>query len=203
MRCTEFTCRDGFHSVERKIFYEEKDMLRKIFFAFCFAFMVLILVGCSGEKRPDGFPKIYPSSITVSDDNGPLSDIKISLFAKEGNCPWPIGGTTNASGKADLVTYGKFKGAPAGEFIVVLAKSEIEDAHLMPKGNDDGIVEVNTQKPQKTSFRVFSLIDPKYSDKATSPLTMKIEQRGANETFKLGKPVRAHVSTIRTDQPEG
>ncbi|MDO5581116.1 MAG: hypothetical protein Q4G69_08255 [Planctomycetia bacterium] len=163
-------------------------------------FSVLILFGCAGEKRPDGFPKIYPASITVLDDNGPIANVKISLFSKEGNCPWPIGGTTNASGEAELFTYGKFRGAPSGDFIIVLKKSEIEDADQMPKGNDDS--GSPKAKPTKTSFRVFALIDPVYSEKGTTPLTMKIEGSGSRETFKLGKPVRKQTGTIRTDTIE-
>ncbi len=172
----------------------------KRFFVFGSLVAALILLGCSGEKRPNGFPKIYSSSITVLDDSGPVEGVKITLFEKENNCPWPVGGTTGSSGKAELVTYGKFKGAPVGNFIVVLSKNEIEDADQMPNGNDD--TAIDKSKPKKTSFRIFSLIDSKYSDRDTTPLTIKIDEGGANETFKLGKPIRQHIDTIRTDKPE-
>ena len=164
------------------------------------ALTILVLSGCSGEKKPKDFPKIYSSSITVLNDDGPVDNVKVTLFAKDNNCPWPIGGTTDSSGVATLYTYGKFQGAPAGEFNVVLSKNEIENADQMSTGSDD---DGGEKKPaQKSSFRVFSLIDPKYSDKKTTPLTLKIEKGGIKETFKLGPPVRKQTETIRTDLDE-
>lgn len=175
-------------------------MLKKTLVMFALTFALIFLSGCSGDKRPDGFPKIYSTTITVLDDNGPVSDVQISLFANEGDCPWPVGGVTNAAGEAQLFTYGKFKGAPKGTFTVVLSKSEVEDADQMSKGNDDG--SSSKAKPRKTSFRVFSLVDPQFSLKESSPFKIKIEGRGQNEILKIGKPVRKQIDTIRTDIKE-
>lgn len=172
----------------------------KTFVTFALILTITFLLGCSGEKRPEGFPPIYSTVITVLDDNGPVSDIQVSLFDKEKESPWPVGGVTNATGEARLFTYGKFKGAPKGTFTVVLSKSEIEDADQMPQGNDDG--SMGNAKPKKTSFRVFSLVDPKFSSRETSPLELKIERRGQHETFNLGKSVRTQIDTIRTDKKE-
>jgi len=113
-----------------------------------------------------------------------VSDVSIRLVPKIAS-EWPVSSITNADGKANLVTYGQFAGAPAGEYTVVLSKTVSE--------------EVEPAKDEYTSgvTKIYSLIDEKYTKPETSTLEITIEKKRSSQTFDAGKPVRVLVDTIR------
>ena len=81
---------------------------------------ILITQGC-GKKFPDGFPKVYPINITITDGGTPLSSVKISFLTNTAS--FAVSGETDASGVPKIVTaQGEFsaEGIPAGDYVVTL-----------------------------------------------------------------------------------
>jgi len=60
------------------------------------------LVGCGGEKKPVGFPPIYPVTLHVTQEGKPLEGASVALVAPDGSVPWVVGGTTDADGNVKL-----------------------------------------------------------------------------------------------------
>ncbi|MDR1958459.1 MAG: DUF4198 domain-containing protein [Planctomycetaceae bacterium] len=70
---------------------------------------VLFCAGC-GEKTPEGMPALIKNaSVTVIQDGKPLADAKVVLVPTNGSSRWTVGGQTDASGIAKLVTHGQYR----------------------------------------------------------------------------------------------
>lgn len=161
-----------------------KKYLYPLFGVIVFSF----LIGCSGEKRPEGLPKLYPCTITVLQEGKPLENASIDLIMKNGFCKWPIAGTTDSAGVAELRTYGLYKGVPSGTFSVSIEKREPESK-----------LEQQFDPSRKTApkpIKVFSYVDQKYTNVKTTPLEITVEEKAAKKEFDLGKPIKKHVDTL-------
>lgn len=154
---------------------------------------ILLLSGCTSEKRPDGFPKIHPLDIRILQKGQPVEGVTVSLFSKGEKIPWTTGGKTNASGDAIIMTHGKYRGIPSGTYSVVLSKTETDNFDELLKGTDETkrTPNVNVTK----SFNTYSLIDLKYTKEKTTPLELKIENKGMSQSFDIGDPVKIQIST--------
>ncbi|MDR0337995.1 MAG: carboxypeptidase-like regulatory domain-containing protein [Planctomycetaceae bacterium] len=141
------------------------------------------LLGCNHSRRPAGLPVLHPCAITVTQNGEPVADVSVQLVSKEESV-WSVTGTTDTSGNAVLVTFGQFRGAPVGDYKVVLSKR---------------LMETNTSASEYVSdiTQVYSLIDVKYTDSETSPLEMSVEKGRNAMSFEIGSPVRVLVDTIR------
>lgn len=142
------------------------------------------LVGCT-EKRPDGMPDLHPISVTLTQDGQPLAEASVLLLSDDESLTrWGVGGSTDQNGVATIRTYGKYPGAPAGEYRVIVMKTETEtdpatqNKNWTPKFPGDG-------------EKVYHLVDQQYSNPNSSPLKVTIE-KGGNKTvsFEIGKPIR-------------
>ena len=144
---------------------------------------LLLTIGCGPSNRPEGLPSLSPCTITVTQQEKPLADASVQLIPKF-ESPWPVTGLTDASGNAVMVTYGQFKGAPLGEYTVVITKNESKS-----EGNADeyssGITEI------------FSLVDVQYTKPETSTLEITVEKKRNTKKCELGGPVHVLVDTIR------
>ena len=150
--------------------------------------VVVSAAGCGGPKRPDGFPVVYPCTITVTQGNTPLEGVSVTLRHSETSGKWAISGITNASGVANIRTHGQFPGAPMGTFKVVLSKTVIEGG----SGSDDD----NRASPSKEPVKIYSLIDKQYLQEETTPLQIDVQKKRASASFDIGAPVRILIETI-------
>lgn len=150
----------------------------------------VFICGCQGEKRPRNFPPLVPCSITITQNNTPLADASVELYSKGESCPWPITGTTDAEGKAIMVTYGKYKGAPKGTFTVVVEKKQIENEEEYKKAYDE-----NGRPTTNKKFNVISFVDPKFRTRESSSLEIKIEGK-TEQTIDVGAPVKVVVDVL-------
>jgi hypothetical protein len=148
-----------------------------------FCLWIPFLSGCSQSQRPAGLPSLHPCTITVTQNGIPVADVSVQLIAKEESV-WPVTGITDTSGNAVLVTYSRFQGVPVGDYIVVLSKR---------------LAETDTPANEYVSgiTQVYSLIDIKYTESATSPLEMSVKKGRNSMSFEIGSPVRVLVDTIR------
>ena len=149
--------------------------------------VIVLVTGCGGPKRPDGFPALYSCSVTVTQGNAPLEGVNVTLRNPEISGKWSISGMTDASGVAKIRTHGQFPGAPMGTFKVVLSKSVSEGGS---RGDDMGA------PPSKEPTRIYSLIDKQYLQEETTPLQIDVQKKGASPSFDIGAPVRILLETI-------
>ena len=116
-----------------------------------------ISFGCDA-KLPPGMPKLNPCTITVNMEGKPVENVTIRLLS-ENQIHWGCSGITDSSGKAALVTDGKYKGIPAGKYKVLL--SRIDTEHREYKG----FLEEAKLPPKKQTV----VIDLKYEDEDETP----------------------------------
>ena len=142
---------------------------------FCF-----VLTGC-GEPKPEGFPTLYPLTLTFVQDGGPCADTTIILVPQDSN-PWTTGGVTDANGVVTFRTHGKHSGVPAGTYKITASK--IEQEFIYGPGGE-------VQKANN-----YCLINPDYGSPDKSPFAIEVVAGKNNfEPFDLGKKVRVLQSS--------
>ncbi|MDO5553961.1 MAG: hypothetical protein Q4G68_09370 [Planctomycetia bacterium] len=146
---------------------------------------ILWASGCNrGPQPPADMPKLTPCSVTVVTDDGPLVGATIDLYPASGEpgYDWLIQGRTDEIGKATIRTQDRFEGCPAGDFRVMVTKT---------------VSETSEATSANLKVKSYSLVDAKYSDRATTPLTLTVGDSPCNEKFELGPSKKILIS-----QPE-
>ena len=124
---------------------------------------VSFIVGCGGEPRPAGMPRLYSASIVVTQGGEPLEGASVTLTPEDPeNARWGPMGTTDGSGVAVLRTDGKYAGAPLGAYKVVVSKLQIIDPPPGTPGESRGVNHVPSQ----------------YASIADTPLRVEITAKG-------------------------
>lgn len=146
---------------------------------------LVVCVSCGKAKKPDGMPDLYPCTITLTQGGEPLANASILCQSNDPKLiRWAITGQTDEKGVAKIFTMGKYEGAPAGSFAVVVTKEETEgDAGAPADIGDAGAV-----SPTGT---VFSLVALELTAKETTPLKIDVQTSGANKfDFDCGEKIR-------------
>jgi len=146
---------------------------------FLLAVSLLALPGCSPSDRPDGLPTLYPTEITVIQGGVPLEGANVVLV---GDQPWAIGGGTDGNGVARIFTHGRFEGAPAGQFSVLVTKSVTEGAPTQE--------ELDNPSFSGSRGTIYSTVNRQFSVQASTPLTIEIVPGNNSQTFDVGAAVR-------------
>jgi hypothetical protein len=144
--------------------------------------LILILTGCTNADKPKDLPKLYPCTITVTQEQQPLAEASVFITPAEWN-KWNAGGTTDSSGKAVLYTHGKYNGVPAGTYKVTVNKYEIGPE----KPNGEAILARTGNFPEPDSF---SLVDLQYTNENKTPLEITISKEERTFSLDLGKAVK-------------
>ncbi|MDO5566319.1 MAG: hypothetical protein Q4G59_06645 [Planctomycetia bacterium] len=175
-----------------------KPVIQTVFprwmFVLTLVFFVVISAGCKGEKRPKGFPELYPVTLEVLNEGKPAEDVAITLVSKDQSIRWSVGGRTDASGKAILMTHGQYRGVPSGDYSVTMTKTDMDNKEEFLTGLDE------TKKDsggEKKCYNTYSLIDQKNNDAKTSGLELKVEDKGTTQSYELGPAVKKLISTYR------
>ena len=154
-------------------------------------FLLLCMLGCSGQKLPDGMPKLFPCNITVLMDGTPLADASVTLVPFEGSAvTYSAGGTTNASGAVAIMVNGQFTGAPAGKYNVLVVKTflkyepgfEPENIKITPSGDEVQDRKTRLYAAQDHATNV-NVVDVAYSTQQNSPLQVEVLEK--KNHFKL------------------
>lgn len=152
-----------------------------------FATVVVFIVGCGGQKLPDGMPKLNPTTVTLTVDGKPFAGGIISLFPATGTFQWSVSGVTDESGQAIIKTHGNYNGAPEGEMrVCVQAVRNIEgetSATEMPTDDYDKMVA--WQKAVQDERQTFLVAGAEYGAAETTPLTMTISKGKNSQTFDI------------------
>ncbi|MBQ9813272.1 MAG: hypothetical protein IJM54_08140 [Thermoguttaceae bacterium] len=158
--------------------------MKKIVIATLCVLLAVASTSCKKEKRPDGMPDIYPCSLKIVQDSAPLADAQVSIVSSDPQIMrFPCGGNTDANGIVELKTMG-FKGAPAGSFKVVVSKIE---ATNRPSSYE----EAQQLQEQGAKEESFDLVDRKYADASTTPLSIEVQKSNpAPIELDVGEAVR-------------
>ncbi|MDO5308667.1 MAG: hypothetical protein Q4G03_04140 [Planctomycetia bacterium] len=159
----------------------------------CLLLIALMCVGCGKAKKPAGMPDLFPTTITVTLDGKGLEDATVTLIPGEKSSYIPSG-VTDKSGKVEIKTSGQFKGAPAGDYkIIVSAPEQIDYGEAGPPPTDPDALEKWNRSVDPTKFKRFSPIEVKYTDPSQTPLTITIASGKNEQTFDLGAAVSDEV----------
>ncbi|MDR2704683.1 MAG: carboxypeptidase-like regulatory domain-containing protein [Planctomycetaceae bacterium] len=149
-----------------------------IFKQILFLIFLVLVVGCSGEQRPEGMPTLYPCTITITQDGKPLAGAMVTLYTESSeDRRWSSGGTTNPQGVISIKVLGKYLGAPAGTYKVTVEKQEIENV-------------------DSNSYYHISLVETQYIKVQDTPLKIEVTPQGVNQTFDVGKPIQKRISSL-------
>ena len=157
-----------------------------------------LMTGC-GEKLPDGMPRLYPASITVTQEGEPLAGALVQLIPEDPvNSAWGPGGNTDASGVVVLQTNGRYRGAPLGKYRVTVTKMET-DPHPNPEWmnapSDSPEFRQNMEISRR--LRVYHLVDPQLRSTTDTPLRLEVTAGEKNYTIDVGEKVRVEARILR------
>lgn len=157
---------------------------------------VLLICGC-GEPRPDNLPKLYPTSITLTYDDGtPFAEGMVFFHAVDPSLTgkaWVHAGNTDAQGKAVMMTQGKYPGVPASKFNIVVNKYVFEgETPETPEVQTDVRDQSVRQQRMKASKNMrYSCVEDAYLESSTTPLKdIEITKGKNNLTLKIGEQVK-------------
>lgn len=135
-------------------------------------------------------PELFPCVITLTQEGQPAKNVGITLRGGV-DSTWTAAGSTGEAGKAEIFTRGKYKGAPAGTYKVVLLKREQEPSKLGPAPPDTSPEYEAYQAKAEAEVRpTFTLVDPKYTRQNTTDLSVTVGPEQSTFTFEIGKTVR-------------
>ncbi|MDR0611674.1 MAG: carboxypeptidase-like regulatory domain-containing protein [Planctomycetaceae bacterium] len=168
---------------------------------FVLVFLILCLIfrfstGChQGRQAPADLPKLYRCVIHLTQENQPLPDAMVSLRSVDsGNKQWSISGSTDETGKAEIFTELYFKGAPAGEYKVVVSKTEVivpPTPAVLPE-NEEARTKILNRIEAET--KEYNVVAAEFSNAKTTPLIINVQEKETEVSFELGakitKPVR-------------
>ena len=169
---------------------------RFIIFPSLFASIALFLSGCGGEKLPPGMPKLYPATVTVTQDGNPLAGAEVILINVEpSERNWSTGGTTDANGVIRLRTLGRYTGAPIGTYLVAVSKIEAPDINLPSETPDDPEERrEHNRLVREIAENTFYVVDPKFGLGRTE-LTVEVTPSNLSHTIDVSPAVRIRVPT--------
>ncbi|MDR0337421.1 MAG: hypothetical protein LBI18_10055 [Planctomycetaceae bacterium] len=158
----------------------------KQFQIFMSLLLVSFLVGCY-SKAPDGFPRVYPATITVTQDGKLLEGAVVILESLTEHTRWSVGGKTDATGSVQPATVQgnhSVVGVPAEDFLVTITKNPVVEIDqtvdpetLTPQERD----RLNAEYEQKMiEARKAVGIPEILGDPQKTPLRWKITTSGPN-----------------------
>jgi hypothetical protein len=159
-----------------------------------FSIALIAFIGC-GEKLPADLPKLYPTTLTVVQENQPLGDAIVQVTAKDRNSKWSATGITNASGVVELDTQGKYKGVPEGIYSVVVTKTFTETPKYAGQSQPKDVSYEEWQKMLAADVsKSYNLVDLKFGSLETTTLEIKITPSGNNnQKIDVGKSIREEI----------
>ena len=138
------------------------------------AVLLSFAVGCD-RGRDASLPDLVPVSGTVTLDDKPLAGAMVTFVPVGTTRGRSCYGVTGADGRYELMENEKNKGAPVGEFSVLVNK------WVMADGSD--FHSDTQQSPMEAGAR--ELLPPQYSMEGSSTLKATVAAGGSTVDFKL------------------
>jgi hypothetical protein len=163
--------------------------------------LILLLTFCvscrQGHLKPEGFPALYPCKIYVELDGKPADNVEVIFRPADTAVKWSIGGTTDSQGNLDVLTHGVHRGIPLGNYHVVFFKQEEDKSKYEPpvegSANYDEEFELWMKRTSNEILVTYTLIDPKFEKKETTPYTIEVGKSGNEFKFDLGKSIKQRI----------
>ena len=154
-------------------------------------------LGC--ERLPEGFPKLYPTTITITQEGEPLDEADVHLYRPDDpDFRWIIAGRTDSSGTARLYTLVppelRKNGAPEGKFKVTVSKTTFDAVPSAPNPVDPPevhrayIEQIRTIDPHTHYF-----VEEEYSNLHTTQLEITVERKRNSFTLDVGNKIHRKV----------
>ena len=136
---------------------------------------VLFLAGCAegGRAKPKDLPRLFPCTLTFTQENMPLEGASIVLRS---DSKWAVAGKTNEKGEVKLATNGFYNGVPEGTYKITVRKIVV----VMNEATGDVAKQTD-------------VIPDQFKSEATTPLEIEIGVGDNNKTFDLGKATSINV----------
>ena len=142
-------------------------------------------LGCSRENRPEGLPKLYPTTIRIMMDGKPLDGASVNLVS-ENTGQWLVSGQTNGNGIVEILTHGQFKGAPVGNYAVCVKKTHWEEGPTsktpMPT---EPFEQTAYRKKVELERKAYEAVEASFSAQATTPLKMEVTTGKNTQEFEV------------------
>lgn len=148
---------------------------------------VLFLTSGCGPGLPDGMPKLYPTTVTITVDGKPAEEAYVTAFPTDASFTWPLGGMTDAQGKISFIVDGKYEGAPEGELIICVKKTRTVTGptYDTPRPTES-LSDIQAWEAQCEKEREeYLVVGADYNVKETSPLKMTVTKGKNAETFDI------------------
>ena len=156
---------------------------------------ISVFSGCTKKPRPDGFPELYPCTITIIQDGKPLVDALVRLVPDGHALQWTIAGTTDKNGVVKVITHTDYAGAPEGTFKVCVSKIEITPSQFPQPDKDAPYEEWDKWRGQTNNEKrpKYNLVKPEYNDTANTPHSITISKGKNNATFDVGEAIKEEI----------
>ena len=151
--------------------------------------VAFLMTGCHRDPRPAGMPKLYPASITVTQEGTPLGGAMVQLIPEDSaNSRWGPSGLSDASGIVVLRTNGRYPGAPLGTYKVVVSKQEFEP-HPHPEWANLPEDDPNHWKYVQIveNLKAYEVVDRKCGSIADTPLRIEVTAKEKTYSVDVGK----------------
>lgn len=168
------------------------------FALFCLLLLSMPLIaGCTGAKKPADLPELYPVKITVIQDGKPLADASVTLNDPTSASRFVVGYKTDAKGVAELHTDGKFKGAPAGKYKVLISKvyAPEMDPNEVPPEDPEARKEYDARMAELTAQQA-ETVAVEYKRPTTTPAEIEITSAGLETTIDVGEKVNVPLNVL-------
>ena len=136
--------------------------------------MLAIARGCGGGRDPS-LPDLMPVSGTVTLDGEPLANALITFLPVGSTRGQSCYGVTDPSGRYELMENERVKGAPEGEFSVLVNKWVMPDGSDFPRDSTVSAMDAGAVE----------LLPPRYSAEGLSQLTATVTASGGTIDFEL------------------
>ena len=121
-------------------------------------------------------PNLIPVVLIVTQEGAPLAEANINFYAQDPvNKKWGAGGVTDAQGKLDVKTQGKYKGLPAGKYKITVSKLLVENP---------------PQKESDPPGKYFELVEKKYTKEISTDIMIDADGKTSIYEIKAGKAVK-------------
>ena len=140
---------------------------------FAWLCLMFVVAGCGGNVSD--LPKLMPVGGTVTLDGKPLANAMIAFVPSGSTRGTGANGRTDTVGKYELATRSGEKGAPAGEYRVVVTKLVMPDGTDFPANS--AVAPINSPAKQ--------ILPAKYSMAGQTVLRAKVGEGGTVIDFPL------------------
>lgn len=133
-------------------------------------------------------PSTYPVVLTFTQEDRPLQGATVKIFPQDPTLQqWEAGGLTDEKGEAVLFTLGRYRGAVAGKYKIIVLKTDQDPSTFTGERTEAREEEYQRAESQR---KTYDTVDLNYSDPGKTDLEVDVVPGGVRQSFELGKAVR-------------